>query len=838
MGSSGSGVVDSSVGTIVWVRRRNGSWWPGKILGPDELSASHLMSPRSGTPVKLLGREDASVDWYNLEKSKRVKAFRCGEFDDCIERAESSQGIPIKKREKYARREDAILHALELEKQQLAKKQGKLGIASDCTSSKSCNAVKKELVTSSESLGNENGKLGISKSQQLSKRLDSTNKDDIMGNPLYSQKAKEGSQINWEDDTLDVIPRMRGLQDFGLRTAPSKRKLSSAVSNGSRKQAVDNAQAIPSSSVGMGSITHASSKSSIDKRKRLYEGLTEESLVKRRDRRRPLVQVLQNTEKLPVPHLLQTESGTVSSIAEAEQMGSVFRAKRSRCVYLPSESDDRLEYKEIPPSEMEMSPSQFGDSNNHPHPSSLTEENTSEFMEGSESDSSETEADTDAEMTELAETVAPAEAEAEAKALGKPVVPGEDGSMSSEEPDESALTGDLSHLHPHDPVSASVGVSKWQLKGKRNMRNLTKRSAEVVDGKVSNGSIHKPYLEENGNTMGQRTLGQSMMFHHSSNDFDNDLHEADLIEKDFGTQMAGLDGRGYSLTSKTAPRARNMIDWEELTWEDQPALKGYWEDTGECFDPIFVGRHNPAGRIKTTLVDVDLRVQTNYQREHVPIISLMSRLNDKSIVGHPIQIEALEDGSSEMLLSSNEDFGNDVFDNDRNRAIPPVWRTARRTANFRVPRPHPSSALDGDEAVEDLPFLDQGRKSTYKKSNAGNSGHKGSIMKKSLPHIPRPPTDRKFPRKMPKMVSLSSSQKTRTLSSIAIEQKHGNRPKHDSHSYKMDGLIKQESSGPTAVACIPIKLVFSRLNESVCRPPSRATSNVVSVNGDPEKNPS
>ncbi|CBI26559.3 unnamed protein product, partial [Vitis vinifera] len=593
MGSSGSGVVDSSVGTIVWVRRRNGSWWPGKILGPDELSASHLMSPRSGTPVKLLGREDASVDWYNLEKSKRVKAFRCGEFDDCIERAESSQGIPIKKREKYARREDAILHALELEKQQLAKKQGKLGIASDCTSSKSCNAVKKELVTSSESLGNENGKLGISKSQQLSKRLDSTNKDDIMGNPLYSQKAKEGSQINWEDDTLDVIPRMRGLQDFGLRTAPSKRKLSSAVSNGSRKQA--------------------------------------ESLVKRRDRRRPLVQVLQNTEKLPVPHLLQTESGTVSSIAEAEQMGSVFRAKRSRCVYLPSESDDRLEYKEIPPSEMELSPSQFGDSNNHPHPSSLTEENTSEFMEGSESDSSETEADTDAEMTELAETVAPAEAEAEAKALGKPVVPGEDGSMSSEEPDESALTGDLSHLHPHDPVSASVGVSKWQLKGKRNMRNLTKRSAEVVDGK-------------------------------------------------------------------------------ELTWEDQPALKGYWEDTGECFDPIFVGRHNPAGRIKTTLVDVDLRVQTNYQREHVPIISLMSRLNDKSIVGHPIQIEALEDGSSEMLLSSNEDFGNDVFDNDRNRAIPPVWRTARRTANFRVPRPHPSSALDGDEAVEDLPFLDQGRK--------------------------------------------------------------------------------------------------------------------------------
>jgi hypothetical protein len=61
-------------------------------------------------------------DWYNLEKSKRVKAFRCGEFDACIERAEATQGTLAKKREKYARREDAILHALELERKLLASK--------------------------------------------------------------------------------------------------------------------------------------------------------------------------------------------------------------------------------------------------------------------------------------------------------------------------------------------------------------------------------------------------------------------------------------------------------------------------------------------------------------------------------------------------------------------------------------------------------------------------------------------------------------------------------------------------------------------------------------------
>ena len=60
-GASNTNGIDASVGGLVWVRRRNGSWWPGRIMGLDELSESCLVSPRSGTPVKLLGREDASV---------------------------------------------------------------------------------------------------------------------------------------------------------------------------------------------------------------------------------------------------------------------------------------------------------------------------------------------------------------------------------------------------------------------------------------------------------------------------------------------------------------------------------------------------------------------------------------------------------------------------------------------------------------------------------------------------------------------------------------------------------------------------------------------------------
>ena len=53
--------IDSSVVALLWVRRRNGSWWPGQLHGAEELPGSHLLSPRTGTPVKFFRREDASV---------------------------------------------------------------------------------------------------------------------------------------------------------------------------------------------------------------------------------------------------------------------------------------------------------------------------------------------------------------------------------------------------------------------------------------------------------------------------------------------------------------------------------------------------------------------------------------------------------------------------------------------------------------------------------------------------------------------------------------------------------------------------------------------------------
>ena len=346
-------------------------------------------------------------DWYNLEKSKRVKAFRCGEFDDCIERAESSQGMPIKKREKYARREDAILHALELEKQQ-SRKQGKLAIvASDGSNHKSTTgALKKGLVTLSETLGNDNVKLGNSKSNQIpkSKKLEVSPKNEIPGSPLFSQKSKEGNQLSGEEDHSDVIPRMRGLQDFGLKIVPSKTTVPSFVaSNGFRKPIVDNiVETLSSGGSKIGSTSHTNGKNSLDKRKRLHEELGEEYLVKRRDKRRPLVQVLQSSVKLEeAPQSMQPDSATVCTSIPGgmEPMGGICRAKRSKCVYFPADSSESLDNKAISQSDIEMSDSQ---NETFPNPSSLIEENISGSSE-EESDTSETElseSETDSSETE------------------------------------------------------------------------------------------------------------------------------------------------------------------------------------------------------------------------------------------------------------------------------------------------------------------------------------------------------------------------------------------------------------------------------------------------------
>ncbi|GMI85411.1 PWWP-DOMAIN INTERACTOR OF POLYCOMBS1, PRO-TRP-PRO-TRP protein 1 [Hibiscus trionum] len=767
---SGTGLDGGCVGSIVWVRRRNGSWWPGKILGVEELPASHLASPRTGTPVKLLGREDASVDWYNLEKSKRVKAFRCGEFDDCIERAESSQGMPPKKREKYARREDAILHALELEKE-LLRKQGKLDKPSSARC-KSSGSAKKDSCGSDIS----NGKPGNTKSNQ-SRSQETSIKGETVSSPVHLQKDKAGNQPTSESDHAETIPRMRGLQDLGLKPAYAKQKVTS-----------------------LGAL---------------------------------------DVDDTPSPSTRVSRMGRPTHINGGERLRGILRAKRSRCMYLPSESFDALNYKEIPQNQIDMSPSHFLECDSYPFHRLLNEDDASEFLEDvesgssestsseseSESDSSETEPDMDEDIN--SQSGATVSMDPRLGAFQRLDTLG-GGSMGQGESDESSLSGEVSHFYPHDPLSMNEAVSKWQLKGKRNVRNLAKRSIDAPEIRGYDGSAHGLYPEERV-TSRKRLLGQS---YHRNHVFDDDVDVAGLSANDFGAQMFGFDGTGSLYMPRDLSRRRNSFnrsirDWEGLPWENHAAVKREWENKVCHFDPKFYAYSHFGGKRRSMMIDVDLKVQASYQKEPVPIVSLMSKLDGKAIIGHPIQIEALDDNSTETLLSTNGYFGNGLM-NHGHTSLPPAWRTAKRT-NFRVPRPHRPFALGSYEAAE-YHSLDHERKPPFKKYNVGSSNYNAGLVKTSISHhVPGSPTDRQLQRKLPKKVSLFSSQKTRTLSSIGIDHNCSSKPTHDSSNCQMDGLIKPESSGPTTVACIPVKLVFSRLLEKINRPPSKAASKCFSA---------
>ncbi|KAL7140244.1 hypothetical protein ABFS83_09G109100 [Erythranthe nasuta] len=218
--------IDPTVGGLVWVRRRNGSWWPGRILGPDELPEGCVPTPRSGTPVKLLGREDASVDWYNLEKSKRVKAFRCGEYDDCIEKAKAcASSLPSKKAVKYARREDAILHALTIENARLGK---------DTQNEQQEHHENDESPPSSLQHPNQESK-GIDNASSSRSEVESDSGPDLarsgvsFEDPDQVDRVENGSK-RWrtpndseEDGTEGVKKRMRGLEDLGMNVKTSSK---------------------------------------------------------------------------------------------------------------------------------------------------------------------------------------------------------------------------------------------------------------------------------------------------------------------------------------------------------------------------------------------------------------------------------------------------------------------------------------------------------------------------------------------------------------------------------------------------------------------------------------
>lgn len=255
-------------------------------------------------------------DWFNLEKSKRIKAFRCGEYDDCIARAKVS-AIRSNKRNsgKYAHRVDAILHALELEKCHLTNGNDKLssrksnskvsGIAEDLLKQKKMMFKnRREFVFTAKKFG----KSKESCSHELSHSVTSFERPE---QPLDStiQKKRLKNPNDSEDDGDEGIRRMKDLQDLGLgMVTKGKPNMRANMKESCAKDPFGHASQNKSAfAKKISSISlRSSSKQSYTQLYNVYQNLKRRN----RRRRRRLTKIWVGSDKVNVPLIYQDSINT------------------------------------------------------------------------------------------------------------------------------------------------------------------------------------------------------------------------------------------------------------------------------------------------------------------------------------------------------------------------------------------------------------------------------------------------------------------------------------------------------------------------------------------------
>ncbi|KAG5228950.1 Tudor/PWWP/MBT superfamily protein [Salix suchowensis] len=729
-----SKAIDASVGALVWVRRRNGSWWPGRIVGLEEISEGSLVSPRSGTPVKLLGREDASVDWYNLEKSKRVKAFRCGEYDECIEKAKASAANGNKRVVKYARREDAILHALEIENARLGKDQLDFFSRSDNLGEEHGSSAKESSIDSEDnsnaiadsdsSLDSDSGSLSdlapeLSQSDTYSEEPNLLGACKVQSLPGKRRRTPNDS----EDDGTEGIKRMRGLGDLGIGVGDS-----------------NTGNCMPNFSSANGSKGY----NSLLKRKRSQVANVNE-LLKRKNRHRTLTKVLESTTMVCVPvicdQLPSSSSSPLPGLSDSKISGIVSNESRKDCSIAINNNTDNTGVScenagSLKPSE-------------HAYDAPLTNHNLKK-----EKDISSISGLTENDSADRLFDVPFVGEEKHSTGISPVLVSCSSGSrqigglgrqcsqsslveavlLKNEACNESGSSS-LAVNCVYNNISQRIekGTSKWQSKGKRNSRHTSKnknqdsRKDVDMDDEPSVFSASMEHMDELCQGPGQEvdcSRGKPQLF--------TEEHVNVFQDWSKSFRQGGLSMKGVMVEMAVPQRSL-------------PYRQSRFTVNSRYPTSDFSCRNFSSG---SKLFNVDIKVQRNYRQQHVPLVSLMSKFNGKAIVGHPLTIENFHEDYSDILLGNNEGDTTHVTEME---------------------------TLKLDYAA--MRNLEPARHMTMKPLSSPSKSHK--LRKCGL-----------------------LSKKIRKLSSLTGKKVEDRK------------LVVEKSKGPV-ITCIPLKLVFSRINEAV-----------------------
>ncbi|XAR67650.1 hypothetical protein NMG60_11002495 [Bertholletia excelsa] len=153
------------------------------------------------------------------------------------------------------------------------------------------------------------------------------------------------------------------------------------------------------------------------------------------------------------------------------------------------------------------------------------------------------------------------------------------------------------------------GSSRWQRKGKRNARNVSKIKRQVTRNSMDVD------MDEESNSFAPKV----------------DIDHRTIVESQIG-KYRGWNG---NLSREVSPRLF-------------PYCHSHFTMNPNCDCPI----RNYEG--DSALYEVNLEVNASYRPQHVPYISLVSKLTGLPIIGHPLTVELLNDGFCDNLMSGPE----------------------------------------------------------------------------------------------------------------------------------------------------------------------------------------
>lgn len=285
-------------------------------------------------------------------------------------------------------------------------------------------------------------------------------------------------------------------------------------------------------------------------------------------------------------------------------------------------------------------------------------------------------------------------------------------------------------------------TSRWQLKGKRKSRHLSNYRKQDSKNSLDVDDASDACL---AGKLDCNNVGRSPSA--------NDCNLLAMSKKFAESQVDGFCEWSKQVSyrkphaSELKTEVKQLLDDPLAPQKLLPYRQSRFTVHSRYQMPEFYVRNYGANSL---LYDVELEVKASYRPQHVPLVSLMSKLNGKAIVGHPLTVEILDDGHCDSLLSraDAEPEGDEHH-----------YATVKHTAPART----------------------QAKQSKQSASQPCFSPSKSPRMKKSG-HL---------------------CKKIRKLSSLT-GNRHQNQPKR----------MVQKSSGHV-ITCIPLKVVFSRINEAM-----------------------